>query len=492
MDTCDGFPVSYARETIREDTGFELEDLFDDFEPIPFASASVGQVHLAKLKGTGTRVAVKVRHPFIEEQFDQQFKFIRILARLSTRSRRLRHLRVNEVLGELVYAMREEIDYRIEFSNIRRMGTNLRAHKVYVPKGYPELSTKRLLVMEYLEGCLVSDFIHMCETDPGAVRAWQDENNIDGGIVARRLYHSMLRQMYEDNLFHGDLHPGNVILLRNNRLALIDFGSVGFTETEFLERYASFFRAIALRDYSRATDVLFLMFSTMPRIDLQEVREEFIRVFRAWEVRTEVESMPFHERSISSLVGELISVAHSHRISSSWLFLRLERAGITLDCSLRYLDPHFNYPKRIRAYFRNQMRRERVRRGTVEAVTESFEGFLNLASTAPKLVDEFTMFHVPMMRRQALVFQTKVSEMSHLLYVAAREVGRVAKITILLLAFGLIQRAFPRAIPSFAPDVGGVLPDWPGIGWVLAFSLLIYLTYVAGSFRTRLQALGRT
>src|SRR5208283_1932762 len=96
-----------------------------------------------------------------------------------------------------------------------------------------------------VEGALMVDYLHLMKTDPGRLMAWLDENNVDQRRVADRLCLSILRQTMEDNLYHGDLHPGNIILLRNSRIALIDCGTVGFLELEFLEKFRLFIRSLA-------------------------------------------------------------------------------------------------------------------------------------------------------------------------------------------------------------------------------------------------------
>ena len=99
---------------------------------------------------------------------------------------------------------------------------------------------------------------------------------------------SILRQIIEDNLYHGDLHPGNVVLLRKSRVALLDFGTVGTTDREFLGHFSRLMQAMAEREYERAVDFALLMTGLLPRVDLATVRAEVVRELVAWGRRSDV------------------------------------------------------------------------------------------------------------------------------------------------------------------------------------------------------------
>src|SRR6516165_2556839 len=173
-------------------------------------------------------------------------------------------LRWEEMLWELDQIVAEEIDYRFEASNMRRMRKSLWPHRVYVPKVFPSYCTKQVLVTEFIDGVLMTDYIRMLGDDPQRCAAWCAENKIRPRLVARRLYNSLLRQLLEDNLFHGDPHPGNIMLLRNSRIALIDFGTVGSMEREYHQKFGLLFKAMAGQDYAKSADLLLLLSGALP------------------------------------------------------------------------------------------------------------------------------------------------------------------------------------------------------------------------------------
>jgi len=104
--------------------------------------------------------------------------------------------------------------------------------------------------MKEVPGVVMSDYLRMTQADPDRVARRCAENNVSPRRVGQRLMFTFYRQLFEDNLFHGDLHPGNIILLRDSRFALIDFGTIGNLERRFLQAYRDVARATAQKDYT--------------------------------------------------------------------------------------------------------------------------------------------------------------------------------------------------------------------------------------------------
>src|SRR4029077_16077874 len=181
----------------------------------------------------GKRLAVKIQRPHLSELLLQDMRVIRAGLALKRLLPLLSYFRWAEFLWELDQILREEIDYRVEEQSLRRMRRTLGMHGIRVPRVKRSLSTQRVLVMEYFDGVYMSEYIEAASGDAAGLRSWLYRNDIDPHKVARRLFLSFRRQLFEDNLFHGDLHPGNIMLLRGSEVALIDFGSVGRLEGEF-------------------------------------------------------------------------------------------------------------------------------------------------------------------------------------------------------------------------------------------------------------------
>jgi ubiquinone biosynthesis protein len=489
-DHTDGFPMHMVRQIVEEEIGGRIEDHFDEFIEEPFAASSIGQLHMAHTRIEQVWVAVKVQRPWVREHFDHQLRFIRLIFGLVEKLRIIAHLRSREIIGELVYVMAEKIDYRLEASNIRRMRRSLKRHKVYVPKVFFRFSSRRVLVMEYIQGALMTDYIAVRNSDPETVRNWEMENNIEPRLAGRRLHTSLLRQVLEDNLFHGDLHPGNIVLLRNSQLAFIDFGTVGFMESEYLQKYTLFLRSLASKEYSKAADVLFLLGSTLPAIDTEEVKERLIRCFRAWETRTVTKDLPYEEKSLSTLYQEVLKILYQYRVPSTWLFLKVERTNLTLDASLKHLYPTMNYPDLIRRYFRQAQFRELVRTG-IQITPEAVIGVRDLISLVPEIIYEFRLFQAPVIRRHAQLYQGQVTKIYYLLFILVRDFARLIFLSGTLMFAVFLQQKYPTAIEPLIGErfrsIAEGFPQLDSYQWLLLLVVFVYVYLNVRSLRNRLS-----
>src|SRR5262249_54761178 len=163
-------------------------------------------------------------------------------------------------------------------------------------------------------GVLMADFIKEVHANPQRVQTWCTENKVNPRSVAKCLYLSHLRQLFEDNLFHGDLHPGNIILLRNSRVAFIDFGTVGFMDTEFQKQFALFVEALASRDYAKAVDLMLLLSGSIPVLDLDELRAKCVQLLRGWDVRNHTPGIPYREKSAATIMGDLARIMYHYKV----------------------------------------------------------------------------------------------------------------------------------------------------------------------------------
>src|SRR5262249_49501829 len=188
-----------------EELGAEPSAVFAEFDEHPMAAASIAQVHKARLK-SGERVVVKVQRPNIRPP-------PRSLARRAGWARRSGAV---DLAAGFAQAITEELDFRIEAGNIEAVRAAAGGAAVNVPRVFRELSSRRVLVIEWLDGVSIREAGQRL-----------DELSVNGRDLARQLLLFMLRQIMLDGVFHADPHPGNVMVLRDGRPALIDFGSVG-------------------------------------------------------------------------------------------------------------------------------------------------------------------------------------------------------------------------------------------------------------------------
>lgn len=210
-------PWLEVQQVLRSELGADVDDVFASFDRSSLAAASIARVHAAMLD-SGERVVVKVRRPGIDTVVAWDLDIVDRLARRLQRSTRWgRGVGAVDLSNGFAAALREELDLRIEAQNMTAVAaaasTRGAAASVRIPKPHEPLCTSNVLVMERLEGRPL-----------GAITA--DEQIGDRQALARTLFDTLLGEVMIDGIFHADPHPGNVLLLANGQLALLDFGSV--------------------------------------------------------------------------------------------------------------------------------------------------------------------------------------------------------------------------------------------------------------------------
>ena len=225
----DNPPVSYEeiKEMIETQLGGNIEDLFAEFSENPLATASIAQVHEAKLP-TGERVAVKVQKTNVEEIVETDLSIMKFIANESDRfNTSLKHLNLPAVLHEFDKSIHKEMDFDNELMNIRHLNDNFKYNdKIIVPTIYPDYSTEKVLTMEYVEGVKLSEVIA------------GDDPKYNKILIADRIVRSYFQQLFIDGFFHADPHPGNIFVTEDNAICYIDFGMMGSLDEDFRQDLA--------------------------------------------------------------------------------------------------------------------------------------------------------------------------------------------------------------------------------------------------------------
>lgn len=486
QDHATGFDFAYTREVIENDLGRRLEDIFSEFEEEPFAAASIGQIHRAVLRREGINVAVKVRRPTIAATVAGDIRFVTLLCNTAVRVGFFPSFRWQDFQRELDRTLSEELDYRFEATAIRDMRRNLKRHGLYAPKVFRDHLSERVLVMEFVRGALMSDVLRLRHLEPERLDRWLTENNIDRSKVGRRLFLSLARQIFEDNYFHGDLHPGNIVLLRDSRIALIDFGSVGWLEADFLQQYNDLQYALARQQYAKAADLFLLLAPELPPIDLEPCKTELATFMRNWALRARTPKLPFSQKSVGYAYGEMSSTLTRYRIPATWAFLRINRAQFTLDTSLRELYPEMDYFKLMRRY-NEQAGRRRARRAFAPAHIgrQAADLLIDLPGLVKGAVEE-SFYDLEYVRRRARTFQstaTKAAMLGGLLINFVTALVIVGGVLLAMLYLHQTGRALP--VSPELTEVLGRVPKVPPEGWLLMGGFVLVTIWQAISARRR-------
>jgi ubiquinone biosynthesis protein len=257
-------PWDEIQQVLTDELGGPVDEIFAGFTREPMAAASIAQVHAATLR-SGERVVVKVQRPGIGSVVDRDLDIVaRLAATLHARTRWGRTIGVRELATGFADAMREELDFRVEAANMLAVAAGSHAGVRY-PKPYESLSGKRVLVMERLDG------VSLSEAGP---------HTPDREGLARTLLDTMLRQVMTDGVFHADPHPGNILLLTDGGLGMIDFGSVGRLDGSLREALQRLLLAMDKADVLGVTDALLEVVRRPDEID-QERLERALGQFLA-------------------------------------------------------------------------------------------------------------------------------------------------------------------------------------------------------------------
>jgi ubiquinone biosynthesis protein len=243
-----------------------LEDVFTTFDWQPIAAASIGQVYRAALPD-GSPVVVKVIRPGIEETVAVDLSVLEELGRVvETRTSWGADYHVMELVDEFSSRLREELDFRSEARNQRAIASSLpHGSRISIPEVYEELSTSRVLVMEWLDGASVRDV------------AWGDARAAERTKIADLLLRTFLEQMLQDGVFHADPHPGNVMLLSDGRLALIDFGAAGRLDSVQQAALRELMAGVSRRDADAVAQAVLQVASLRRGVDIADFERALAR-----------------------------------------------------------------------------------------------------------------------------------------------------------------------------------------------------------------------
>jgi ubiquinone biosynthesis protein len=250
-----------AVRTVEAQLGKPVDELYQSFEPEPFASGSVAQVHRATL-GDGTLVAVKVLHDRADAIVREDLEVLEALAAfLESEDAEIARLRPTILVAEFAGMMEAAVDLRQELTNLQRFRANFTAESdVVIPEPYPDLSGEKVLTMRMMVGHPFNDRASV------AAAGWDVE------ALVRRAAEVYLEMIFRDGLYHADPHPGNFLLPDGEHMAILDFGDVGRLTAQRRIQLESMVIAVGTQDVDSLIDVVLELTTPPPDVDMRELR----------------------------------------------------------------------------------------------------------------------------------------------------------------------------------------------------------------------------
>jgi ubiquinone biosynthesis protein len=316
QDHIEPFPYEQVEQIVSGELGVRISKAFADFDPVPLAAASLGQVHKAYMRD-GRAVVVKVQRPNIRELIVGDLESLGEIGHFLDEHTELgKRYEFENMLVNLRKSLLRELDFTIEANNLLTIGQNLAEFEnVVIPEPIDDFTTTRVLTMEYVPGKKI--------TALNPLRVLE----IDGGLLAHELFSAYLKQFLVDGIFHADPHPGNVFLTDDDRIALIDLGMVGRLTRTFQDNLLRLLLAISEGRGELAAETA---------IKMGEAKENFDR--------------STFERRITDLVGE----------NSDAVLSRMNAGKVTIEITRISADCWFRLPAEFTMFAKALMNLDRV------------------------------------------------------------------------------------------------------------------------------------
>jgi ubiquinone biosynthesis protein len=362
QDDVPAVDFSAIQQTIESELRRPLQILFAAFDSRALASASIGQVHRARLHG-GDEVAVKVARPGIEDVVEVDLEIMLHLATLAERHvEELSFHRPVRIVEEFARTIEKEMDYTIEAASMERVaGQFLNDGTIYVPKVFRDYSTRRVLTSEFIDGIKVSKTEDL------------RQSGYDCPLITKRGANVVLKQIFTFGFFHADPHPGNLFVLPGNVICLLDFGMMGAVDRSTREIFVSLLDSIVRRDEPRTTEVLIRLADWEDEPDAVQLEKDVADFIAQHLYR------PLKEIQLAKILQHMLELATRHRMRIPPDIFLMVKALAQVEGVARCLDPEFDIVTAAAPFIRD-VRMARLAPGrlagdAVRLVEQSFEFF---------------------------------------------------------------------------------------------------------------------
>jgi len=364
-------PVDLIRAVIIEDLGAPPEQLFQAFDPVAFASASIAQVHTAILP-TGERVVLKVQKPGIRKKIEADLSILAWLAeQAENHAPQYRYYQPVEVVSQFRRSLLHEMDFDHERRNMEEFTRRFRHDPtVRFPKAWAEYSSRRVLTMERLDGVFGNDYEQL--------RA----SGADLNEFAKKGANMYLAMIFRDSFYHADPHPGNLMLLPGGVVGVLDCGMAGRLDERIRDEVENLLMAISQSDPQAMAGAVYRLAASPPDGDREELVTDLSEFVADHAAR------PIDELELSPALNSLTSIIRRHHIVLPASVSLLLRTLVLLEGTSQLLSPKFSLTAVIQPFYRKALRRRMTPKRLWLRLYRTYHDWDALIKTLPNDVSE--------------------------------------------------------------------------------------------------------
>lgn len=455
QDRVPPFPFEQVHSIIENELGDRLDRLFAEFNETPLATASIGQVHWARLH-TGEEIAIKVQRPNIRPIIETDIEILEDLARLmESRLSWAKRYRLYEMIEEFSKALQAELDYHVEGSNSEKIANQFNNQaKIRIPDIYWDFSTKKVLTMEYIKGTKISQLKEL------------DLLGYDRKIIAKRVTNSMLHQILIEGFFHGDPHPGNMMVLPDEVVVFMDFGMVGRLTSDMKYQLASLVISLKRGDTSGIIKAISKMGILPDQINMSLLRADVD------ELKDKYYHLPLSQISLGEAVNDLFTVSFYHQIQIPADMTMLGKALLTVEGVVADLDPDFNMVQAAEPFGQRLLLDRYHPKKIVKNTWNQLIEYTEIITELPKNIKDFS----DTLKNGKFRLEITMPDI-HLLLEKLDRISNRLSFSIVLLAFSIIMVGL--IVGSSISGQSTLLWRLPAIeiGFGIALLMLIWLLY---------------
>lgn len=322
QDEVEPFSYTQVEEILEEELYNPWEEIFSEFEKDSLAAASIGQVHWARLV-SGEEVVIKVQRPYITDVIETDLEILKDLAnQAEQRLSWARQYQVRDVVDEFARILRDELDYQLEARNAEKFAEIFKNDdKIRIPKVYWEHSTRRVIVLEYLDGIKINQLDEL------------ENKNYDKKVLARRITEAYFDQVLKEGFFHGDPHPGNFIILPGEVVAFTDFGIVGRLNPEMKHQFVGMVIGVIQKNSEMIVKSILKLGLVPEDIDIDAFRQDVEKV------RDRYYNIPIGQMNFGDAINDFFRLAYRYQIKIPPDLTLLGKTFMLLEGVVMELDP---------------------------------------------------------------------------------------------------------------------------------------------------------